>query len=104
MGTCQPPDVEVIKDAERVIYREKWRIYEARAAEQLAGTTSLRWTRLFPETPVIRIVAIDGVVVGRVRRNGGRWIATGAGQRGPVADCGSFRAALLSLACEAQRS
>ena len=104
MGTCQPPDVEVIKDAERIVYREKWRIHEERAAGQLAGTTSLRWTRLFPETPVIRVVAIDGVVVGQVRRNGGRWIATGVGQRGPVTDCDTFRAAVLALACEAQRS
>lgn len=104
MGTCQPPDVEVIKDAERIVYREKWRISEERAAEQLAGTTSLSWTRLFPDTPVIRVVAIDGVVVGQVRHNGCRWIATAVGQRGPIADCDTFRAALLAVACEAQRS
>ena len=48
-------------------------------------------------------MAVDGVVVGQVRRNGVRWIATGTGQRGPVADCGTFRAALLVLAGEAQR-
>jgi hypothetical protein len=68
----------------------------------LADTSSLKWTRLFPESPAIQIVAIDGVVVGRLRHNGSRWIATGTGQRGPVADCDSFRAALLALACEAQ--
>lgn len=104
MDTRKSPDVEVIKNAERIVYREKWRICEERAAEQLSGTSSLRWTRLFPESAVIRVVAIDGVVVGRVRRNGGRWIATGVGQRGQVADCGTFRAAVLALACEAQRS
>jgi len=88
--------------AERVVYREKWRICEERAAEQLAATSSLRWTRLFPESPAIQVVAIDGVVVGRVRHSGGRWIATGNGQLGPVADCDTFRAALLALACEAE--
>jgi hypothetical protein len=52
---------------------------------------------------VVQVVAIDGIVVGHVRRNGSWWIATGRGQRGPVADCDTFRAALLALACEAQR-
>jgi hypothetical protein len=42
------------------------------------------------------------VVVGRIRHNGGRWIATGTGQRAPVADCDTFRAALLALACATQ--
>jgi hypothetical protein len=98
------PDVEVIKNAERIVYPEKWRICEERAAEQLARTSSLTWTRLFPESPVIRIVSLDGVVIGRVRRNGGRWTATGAGQRGRGADCGTFPAAVLALACDAQRS
>jgi hypothetical protein len=96
--------IEVIKTAERIVYREKWRLCEERAAEQLARTSSLAWTRLFPESPVIRVVALDGVVIGRVRRNGGRWTATGAGQRGQVADCGTFPAALLALVCEAQNS
>jgi hypothetical protein len=102
MDTRKSPYLEAIRDAERIVCREKWRICEERAAEQLADTSSLKWTRLFPESPAIQIVAIDGVVVGRLRHNGSRWIATGTGQRGPVADCDSFRAALLALACEAQ--
>jgi hypothetical protein len=64
MDTRKSPHLEVIRDAERIVYREKWRICEDRAAEQLADTSSLRWTRLFPESPVIQVVAIDGVVVG----------------------------------------
>jgi hypothetical protein len=102
MDTRKSPYLEVIRDAERIVYREKWRICEERAAEQLADTSSLRWTRLFLESPVIQVVAIDGVVVGRIRHNGGRWIATGTGQRAPVADCDTFRAALLALACATQ--
>jgi hypothetical protein len=103
VDTRRSPGVEVIKDAERIFYREKWRICEERAAEQLAGTRSLKWIRLFPESTVIWVVALDGVVIGQLRRSAGRWIATGIGKHGPVADCGTFRAALRALACEAWR-
>ena len=102
MDTRKSHDVDVIRDAERIVCREKWRICEERAAQRLAGTTSLKWTRLFRESAVIQVVAVDGVVVGRIRHNGGRWIATGTPNRGLVADCDTFRAALLALACEAQ--
>jgi len=102
MEISDSPQIEVVKDAERIIYLEKWRICEERAANRLADTTSLRWTRLFPESDVIQIVAIDGDVVGHIRRHGLRWFAMGTGRRGPVADCETFRAALLALACEAQ--
>ncbi|BBZ50198.1 hypothetical protein H7H82_14615 [Mycobacterium heidelbergense] len=102
MDIRNSPDVEVIRDAERILYREKWRVCEECAAQRLAQTSSLKWTCLFPGSPVIMVVAVDGVVVGRIRRDADRWIATGTGQRGPVADCGTFRAAALALASEAQ--
>jgi len=102
MDTRNTPDIEVVKDAERIVYREKWRICEERAAQRLAQSPSLTWTRLFPDSPVIYVVAVDGVVVGQVRRNSSRWIATGTGQRGPVADCGTLHAAILALVTEAQ--
>jgi hypothetical protein len=95
------PDIEVIRDAQLIIFREKWRICEERAAARLSDTSSLKWTRLFPDSTAIQVVAVDGLVIGQIRRNGRRWIATGVGQRGPVADCGTFRTALLALACEA---
>ena len=102
MDIRNSPDVEVIREAERIVHREKWRVSEERAARRLAQTASLQWTRLFPESPVIMVVAVDGVVVGQVRRNGSRWIATGTGQRDPVADCDTFQAAVLALASEAE--
>ena len=102
MEISDSPEIEVVKDAERIVYLEKWRICEEHATRLLADTTSLRWTRLFPESDVIHVVAVDGAVVGQIRRHGRRWLATGTGQRGPVADCDTFRAALLALACEAQ--
>lgn len=97
------PNFDVIKSAERILYQEKWRICEERAATELAAISSVGWARLFPESPVIRVVAMDGVVIGRVRRHSGRWIATGVERRGQVADCPTFRAAVLALVCEAQR-
>ena len=60
------------------------------------------WTRLFPESPAIQVVAIDGEVLGHVWYNGRRWIATEKGLAGPVAECDTFRDALLALACEAE--
>jgi hypothetical protein len=102
MGAHKPPDVDAIRDAERIVYRAKWRICEERASERLADTLSLKWTRLFPESPAIQVVAIDGMVVGQVRYTGGRWIATVNGQPGPVADCETFGLALVALACEAE--
>jgi len=101
MESRNSPDIDVIKSAERIVYQEKWRICEERAAAQLATTSSVRWARLFPESTVIRVVAIEGVVIGQVRRHRGRWIATGAGRRGQVTDCGTFQTAVWALVCGA---
>jgi hypothetical protein len=101
MASRNSPDVDVIKSAERIVYQEKWRICEERAAAHLATTSSLRWTRLFPESAVIRVVAIEGVVIGQVRRHRGRWVATGAGRRGQVGDCDTFQTAVWALVCSA---
>lgn len=103
MEISDSADLAVVREAERVVFREKWRLCEQRAADNLARTWSLRWTRLFPESPIIQIVAIDGVVIGQVRYDGIRWIALGTGTRGPVARCAAFRDALLTLVCEATR-
>lgn len=102
MDTRNTPDAEVVKAAERIVFREKWRICEDRAAQQLADTSSLKWVRLFAASAVIQVVAIDGVIIGHLRHNGSRWIASRIGHRGPVADCDTFCAALLAMACEAQ--
>lgn len=101
MDTRNTPDIEVVKDAERILYREKWRICEELAAQRLENASSVAFTRLFPDSPVIQVVAVDGVVVGEVRRNGSRWIATGTGRRGPVADCSTLHAAIVALVSEA---
>ena len=87
MDSCSADHAGVIKCAGQIIYREKWRICRKRAAAHPLGTTSLHWTALFPGSTVIRVVALDGVVIGQVRRHGGRWIATAAG-----GGCGSLTA------------
>lgn len=102
MDTRDTPDVQIVKDAERILYREKWRICEEHAARRLAPTSAVKWTRLFPDSAVIQMVAIDGIVVGRIRCNGSRWIATGIGHQGPVVDCATFHAAVLALAAPAE--
>lgn len=102
MDTRNPPDIAVVKAAERILYREKWRICEERAAQRLAQSSSLSFTRLFPNSSVIYVVAVDGVVVGQVRGNGSRWIATRTGRWGPVADSGTLHGAVWALATEAQ--
>ena len=97
MHTGHCPEVEVVKDAERILYREKWRVCEERAAQRLAHGPSLTFTRLFPDSAVIHVVAVDGVVVGQVRRNGTRWISIAKGQHAPVATRRTMHAAIKAL-------
>ena len=73
------------RSAERIIDGEKWRICRERAAARLASTASLNRTRLFPDSTVLQVAAMDGLVIGQVRQNGRRRIATGVGQRRRVA-------------------
>lgn len=102
MDVVDSPDSQVLRAAERIVYREKWRLCEERAAQRLAQTRSLTWTRLFPQSDVIQVVAIDGEVVGQLRFGGGRWVALLAGEGARrVAESPSFREAILTLACQA---
>lgn len=44
MDTRYCADLDVIKDAERILFREKWQVCEERAAQRLAEAASLKWT------------------------------------------------------------
>lgn len=101
MDVIDSPESQVVRAAERIVYREKWRLCEEWAAQRLAHTRSLKWTPLFPESDVIQVVAIDGVVVGQLRFGAGRWSALTVGDRVRVAESSSFRDAVLALACAA---
>ncbi|WP_337821981.1 hypothetical protein [Amycolatopsis sp. A1MSW2902] len=81
------------------MYREKWRVRAEEAARRLSGTRAVASTRLFPESTVVHVVAVDGWVAGRVRRERGRWVAVCAGQAIAVAD--TFAAAVYRVAEQA---
>jgi hypothetical protein len=91
----------LIRSAERIIYWQKWRICQERAAAHLAGTTSLHWTPLFPDSTVIQVVAMDGLVMGQVRQDGHRRVATNVGRRPHVAGYDTFPASVLALGRDA---
>ena len=63
-------DLEVVRAAERTVYRAKLRHLEQVALAALAGRPGLALAPLWPPSPVIQIVAVDGVHLGRVRRDG----------------------------------
>jgi hypothetical protein len=73
-----------LRAAQAAVTNAKWRLYQERALARLAREDGLACAPLFPEHPVIQIVACDGRLLGRVRRHrpagrrrGARWIATG---------------------------
>jgi hypothetical protein len=104
---CQQPSnsrsalPEVVRAAERIVYAEKWRACEEQAAIRLSGTRSVCWTRLFPNSPVIVVVAVHGVVIGHVRRSGKHWLAVLPDHARPVATRRTRRGAIAELAWRA---
>lgn len=94
---------DVVQAAERIVYAERWRVYEEQAAARLRGTRSVSWTRLFPDSPVIIVVAVGGSVVGHVRRNGTRWVVVSPGRSWPIASRRTRYGAIAALARRARR-
>lgn len=89
---------DVVRAAESIVYAERWRAYDEQAAGRLSGTRSVRWTRLFPNSSVIVVVAVDGVVIGRVRRSGKYWLVVLPDHARPVATRRTRRGAIAELA------
>jgi len=97
--------LEVIRQAERIVWAASWRLQEQTVLEQLAGTRGLARARLESCSEAIQLVAYDGEHLGHVRRDspggtGERWVAVlkhGAqlGAYGSAADA----AAALAQAC-----
>lgn len=72
--------LEVIRQAERIVWAASWHLQEQSALEKLAGTRGLALTRLEPCSDVIQLVTYDGEHLGHVRREGHpgqdeRWVA-----------------------------
>ena len=72
--------LEVVREAERIIWAVGWHLRERMALDRLAGTAGLACVRLEPSSEVIQLVAYDGEHLGHVRRESPpgqekRWVA-----------------------------
>jgi hypothetical protein len=72
--------LEVIRQAERVVWAAGWHLQEQSALEKLLGTRGLARARLEPRSDVIQLVTYDGEHLGHLRREGAaspeeRWVA-----------------------------
>jgi hypothetical protein len=95
--------VEVIRQAERIVWAAGWHLQEQEALRQLAGTRGLACARLEPRSDVIQLVTYDGEHLGHVRREGPagpdeRWVAVLKQQARHVGTYGSAAAAASALA------
>jgi len=88
-------------EADRTVFAAHWRIREEDAVARLAGHPGLAWTRLYPRSRVIQIVAWNGHYLGRVRlarhhEPADRWTAIPNSGRpaGPYPTVGAAAAAL----------
>jgi len=72
--------LEVIREAERIVWAAGWHLQEQDVLRQLADTRGLARARLEPRSDVIQLVTYDGEHLGHVRREGPpgpgeRWVA-----------------------------
>jgi hypothetical protein len=94
--------LEVIRQAERVVWAASWHLQEQSALEKLAGTRGLARARLDPRSDVVQLVAYDGEHLGHVRREGPtgpeeRWVAVLKHRSRQVGVYGSAAAAAAAL-------
>jgi hypothetical protein len=98
--------VEVIRQAERIVWAAGWHIQEQDVLRRLAGTRGLVRARLEPRSDVIQLVTYDGEHLGHVRREGPpgpgeRWVAVLKQQARQVGiyDSAGAAAGALAQAC-----
>jgi hypothetical protein len=95
--------LEVIREAERIVWAASWHLQEQSALGKLARTRGLRRARLEPRSDVIQLVTFDGEHLGHVRREGPagpdeRWVAVLRDQARQVGIYGSAAGAAAALA------
>jgi hypothetical protein len=95
--------LDVIRQAERIVWAAGWHLQELDVLEQLAGTRGLALARLEPRSDVIQLVTYDGEHLGHVRREGSagpdeRWVAVLRRDARQVGTYGSAKAAAAALA------
>jgi hypothetical protein len=96
-------ELEVIRQAERIVWAACWHLQERSVLEELAGTRGLARARLEPRSAAIQLVTYDGEHLGHVRREGSagpdeRWVAVLKYQARQVGTYGSAAAAAAALA------
>jgi hypothetical protein len=72
--------LQVIREAERIVWAAGWRLQEQVVLEGLAGIRGLACARLEPRSAGIQLVTYDGEHLGHIRRDGPagleeRWVA-----------------------------
>ena len=95
--------LEVIQQAERIVWAAGWHLQEQDVLRQLAGTRGLARGRLEPRSEAIQLVTYDGEHLGHVRREGPsgpdeRWVAVLKQQAWQVGTFGSADVAAAALA------
>jgi hypothetical protein len=98
--------LEVIRQAERIIWAAGWHLQEQSALEKMSGKRGLARALLEPRSDVIQLVTYDGEHLGHVRREGRarqreRWVAVLKDQSRQVGAYASAAdaAAALARAC-----
>ncbi|MFE2373828.1 hypothetical protein [Streptomyces sp. NPDC059398] len=102
MTTAESDAVKAaVRVAQSVTINAKWRLCEEEALRRLATCPGLACAPLFPEHPVIQVIAVEGRLLGRARlsRTGKatRWIATAADTGQQVGVCHTLRGAARAL-------
>jgi hypothetical protein len=95
--------LELIRQAERIVYMSGWRLQEEMVLQQLAGTRGVARAPLEPRSDVIQLVTYDGQHLGHVRLDGPhgpqeRWVAVMKGRGRSVGTYGSAEDAAKALA------
>ena len=95
--------IDVIREAERIVWAASWHLQEQDVLRQLAGTRGLVCARLEPRSDLIQLVTYDGEHLGHVRREGPagpdeRWVAVMKQQARQVGTYSSAAAAAAALA------
>lgn len=87
--------LEVVAEAERIVWAAGWRLQEEAVLSGLTGTAGLARARLEPRSEGIQLVAFNGEHLGHVRRESGpgheqQWVAVRRDSGGRV---GIYRSA-----------
>ena len=95
--------LQVIREAERIVWAAGWHLQEQVVLERMAGIRGLACARLEPRSASIQLVTYDGEHLGHIRRDGPagaeeRWVAVLKDQGRQVGAYGSPVAAAEALA------